>query len=37
MKTLCYSLFVALIFIAGNSVAYAAQDEHAIEVEQHLE
>ena len=26
-----------LIFMAGNSVAYAAQDEHAIEVEQHLE
>jgi Small metal-binding protein len=37
MKTLSYSLFAGLIFIAGNSVAYAAQDEHAIEAEQHLE
>ena len=37
MKTLSYSLFEGLIFIVGNSVAYAAQDEHAKEAEQHLE
>jgi len=37
MKILSYSLFAGLIFIAGNSVAYAVQDEHAIEAEQHLE
>lgn len=38
MKTLSYSLFAGLVFIAGNSVAYAAQDDkHATEAEQHLE
>jgi hypothetical protein len=37
MKTLCYSLFAGLVFIAGNSVAYAVQDKHSIEAEQHLE
>jgi hypothetical protein len=37
MKTLSYSLFAGLIFIAGNPMAYAAQDKHAIEAEQHLE
>jgi hypothetical protein len=37
MKTLSYSLFAGLIFIAGNPMAYATQDEHAIEAEQHLE
>ena len=37
MKTLSYSLFAGLIFIAGNSVAYAAENEHAKEAEQHLE
>jgi hypothetical protein len=37
MKILSYSLFAGLIFIAGNSVAYAVQDEHAVEAEQHLE
>jgi hypothetical protein len=38
MKTLSYNLFAGLIFIAGNfTLAYAAEDEHAKEAEQHLE
>ena len=38
MKTLSYRLLAGLIFVIGNSaLAYAAQDEHATEAEQHLE
>jgi Small metal-binding protein len=38
MKTLSYSLLAGLIFIACNyTLAYAAEDEHAKEAEQHLE
>jgi hypothetical protein len=37
MKKLTYSLLVGLVSIAGNSTLVYAQDEHAIEAEQHLE
>ena len=37
MKKLSYSLLVGLVSIAGNSTLVYAQDEHAIEAEQHLE
>ena len=38
MKTIYYGLLVGLISITGNPMlVYAAEDEHAIEAEQHLE
>lgn len=38
MKTLSYSFFAGLIFIAGSfTLAHAVENEHAKEAEQHLE